>query len=59
MARRTPERFRFAAKLTGTATAIPVEAAGAVHPDVAAFRTSLDPLLSAGKFAAALMQFPT
>jgi uncharacterized protein YecE (DUF72 family) len=59
MARRTPAAFRFTAKLPGTGTHVPVEVAGAVHADVAAFRASLDPLVSAGKFAAALMQFPT
>jgi uncharacterized protein YecE (DUF72 family) len=59
MARRTPEAFRFTAKLPGTTTHVPVERAGAVHPDVTAFRAAIEPLLEAGKFAAALMQFPT
>ncbi len=59
MARRTPPEFRFTAKLPGTATHVPAEAAGSVHADVAAFRAALDPLMDAGKFAAALMQFPT
>jgi len=59
MARRTPAAFRFTAKLPGTATHVPAEAAGALHPDVAAFRAAIEPLREAGKFAAALMQFPT
>lgn len=59
MAKRTPEGFRFSAKLPGTGTHVPAEAAGRVHDDVRAFRQSIEPLVDAGKFAAALMQFPT
>ncbi|HZO95000.1 MAG TPA: DUF72 domain-containing protein [Candidatus Baltobacteraceae bacterium] len=59
MARRTPPEFRFTAKLPGSATHVPAEAAGRVHPDVEAFRAAVAPLVEAGKFAAALMQFPT
>jgi len=57
-ARRTPATFRFTAKLPGTATHVPEPARGIVHEDVRAFRASLEPLLAAGKFACALMQFP-
>ncbi len=59
MVHRTPEGFRFTAKLPGTATHVRAEAAGRVHDDVAAFRAAVDPLAGAGRFAAALMQFPT
>jgi uncharacterized protein YecE (DUF72 family) len=59
MAQRTPDRFRFTAKLPGTGTHVPVELAGKVHDDVLAFRESVDPIVAAGRFAAALMQFPT
>jgi uncharacterized protein YecE (DUF72 family) len=59
MAQRTPDHFRFTAKLPGTGTHVPVELAGNVHDDVLAFRASVEPLVAAGRFAAALMQFPT
>lgn len=58
MARRTPEGFRFAAKLPGTGTHVPDAGGRAVHDDVHAFRRNLQPLVDAGKFACALMQFP-
>ncbi|GAC1413088.1 MAG: DUF72 domain-containing protein [Candidatus Velthaea sp.] len=58
MARRTPEGFRFAAKLPGTGTHVPDAGSRAVHGDVHAFRRNLQPLVDAGKFACALMQFP-
>ncbi|MGD1068465.1 MAG: DUF72 domain-containing protein, partial [Vulcanimicrobiaceae bacterium] len=34
MTERTPEHFRFTAKLPGTGTHVPVELAGKVHDDV-------------------------
>lgn len=58
-ARRTPDGFRFSAKLPGTGTHVPEPARGEVHDDVRLFRANLAPLLKAGKFACALMQFPT
>lgn len=57
-ARRTPGEFRFTAKLPNTATHVPEPALGTVHDDVRLFRANLAPLVSAGKFACALMQFP-
>ncbi len=57
-ARRTPGEFRFTAKLPNTATHVPEPALGTVHDDVRLFRANLEPLLSAGKFACVLMQFP-
>ncbi len=57
MARRTPEGFRFSAKVPSTATHLPPPGAG-VHDDVRLFRRNLTPLLDAGKFACALLQFP-
>jgi uncharacterized protein YecE (DUF72 family) len=57
-ARRTPAGFRFSAKLPGTGTHVPQASLGQVHEDVALFRTNLEPLVAAGKFACALMQFP-
>jgi uncharacterized protein YecE (DUF72 family) len=59
MARKTPEQFRFSAKLPSAGTHLPAQAAGKVHDDVHAFRESIEPLVSAGRFAAGLMQFPT
>ena len=58
MARRTPEGFRFSAKLPGTATHLPAGDAGGVHDDVQLFRRNLQPLIDAEKFACVLMQFP-
>jgi len=55
MARRTPAGFRFTAKLPGTGTHLH---ASEVHDDVRLFRRNLTPLLDAGKFSCALMQFP-
>jgi uncharacterized protein YecE (DUF72 family) len=57
-ARRTPPGFRFSAKLPGTGTHVPQAALGLVHDDVALFRAALEPLVAAGKFVCALMQFP-
>ncbi len=56
--RRTPERFRFAAKLPGTGTHVPEHARGTLHEDVRLFRARLAPLVASGKLACALMQFP-
>jgi uncharacterized protein YecE (DUF72 family) len=58
MARRTPDSFRFTAKLPSSATHVPDAAVRGVHADVRAFRSSIDPLIDAGKFACVLMQFP-
>ena len=57
-ARRTPEHFRFSAKLPGTGTHVPAPALGTIHDDVRTFRANIEPLLAEGKFAAALLQFP-
>ncbi len=57
MARRTPDGFRFTAKLPSSATHLPDVSAG-VHDDVRRLRRSLEPLIEAGKFACVLMQFP-
>ena len=57
-ARQTPSGFRFSAKLPGTGTHVPVTTLGLVHDDVRLFRLHLEPLVAAGKFACALMQFP-
>lgn len=58
MARRTPAHFRFSAKLPGTGTHVPSDAAASVHDDVRLFRENLQPLVEAKKFACALAQFP-
>jgi len=58
MAARAPGGFRFSVKLPGSATHVPESATRAVHPDVELLRRNIEPLLEAGKFAAALMQFP-
>lgn len=55
MAARTPEGFRFTAKLPGSGTRL---SDGDVPDDVLLFRRNLQPLLDAGKFACVLMQFP-
>ena len=57
MARRTPNGFRFTAKLPSNATHLPDAGAG-VHDDVLRLRRNLEPLIEAGKFACVLMQFP-
>ena len=58
MARRTPDGFRFSAKLPGTGTHLPEVGTRTVHEDVTLFRRNLEPLVASGKFACALMQFP-
>lgn len=57
-ASRTPEGFRFSAKLPGTGTHVPAPALGTIHDDVRLFRANIEPLIAAGKFASALLQFP-
>ena len=57
-AQRTPDHFRFTAKVPGTGTHVPRPLIGTVHDDVRLFRANLRPLVSRGKFACALMQFP-
>jgi uncharacterized protein YecE (DUF72 family) len=57
MARRTPEGFRFSAKLPSTATHLPEPGARSVHEDVGLLRRNLRPLVDAGKFACILAQF--
>ena len=56
MAARTPDGFRFAVKVPGTVT----HAAGSqtVHPDAAAWLEGVQPLVTSGKFACGLLQFP-
>lgn len=58
MEKRTPENFRFCAKLPGTATHLPKETTLQIHDDVRAFRENIQPLIERGKFICALMQFP-
>ncbi|MBV8600640.1 MAG: DUF72 domain-containing protein [Candidatus Eremiobacteraeota bacterium] len=58
MAARTPCGFRFAVKLPGSVTHVPAGSTPHVHPDAAAWREGIEPLVAAGKFAAGLMQFP-
>lgn len=58
MAARAPHGFRFSVKLPGSATHVPDAAQRAVHADVELLRRNIEPLIAAGMFAAALMQFP-
>jgi len=58
-ARTTPDGFRFTAKLPKPATHVETAMLGLVHDDVRTFRAVLEPLVRSGKFACALMQFPT
>jgi uncharacterized protein YecE (DUF72 family) len=59
MARRTPDGFRFTAKLPSAGTHLPDPGTRRVHDDVALFRKNIAPLVDAGKFACVLAQFPT
>jgi uncharacterized protein YecE (DUF72 family) len=59
MARRTPEGFRFAAKLPRAGTHLPEPGMHHVHDDVLLLRKNLAPLVASGKFACVLAQFPT
>ncbi len=56
--RRSPDGFRFTAKLPSTATHLPKELQGTMHPDVVAYRDAFGELARAGKFACAVAQFP-
>jgi uncharacterized protein YecE (DUF72 family) len=58
MARRTPDGFRFAAKLPSTGTHLPEPGKRHVHDDVLLLQRNLAPLIDVGKFACVLMQFP-
>jgi uncharacterized protein YecE (DUF72 family) len=58
MTARTPADFRFAVKLPGTLTHLPVEENAAVSDDARVFRENLQPMFESGKLAAVLMQFP-
>ncbi len=58
MAARTPDGFRFTAKLPSAGTHMPQPGQHHIHEDVLAFRRNLEPLLDAGKFACVLAQFP-
>jgi len=56
MVERTPPGFRFAVKVPGSVTH--ASGAEAVHPDAAAWREGIEPLVDAGRFACGLLQFP-
>lgn len=58
MMRRSPEGFRFTAKLPSAGTHLPELGSHRVHDDVRLFRHNLAPLLKAGRLAAVLAQFP-
>ena len=58
MVARTPDDFRFAVKLPGSVTHLPIEAEAELHADATLFRDNLQPLVASGKLAAVLMQFP-
>lgn len=55
---RTPQEFRFCFKVPQTVSHPPEAGLSAVHPDAAAFVASVTPVLEAGKFGCALLQFP-
>lgn len=56
MVARTPEGFRFAVKVPGSVTHD--SGSGQIHPDAAAWREGVQPLVEARRFACALLQFP-
>ena len=58
MDERTPADFRFSIKAPGTVTHVPKTGALVLHGDVHLFRENVQPLVSSGKVAAALLQFP-
>lgn len=58
MVRRTPEDFRFTAKLPGSGTHLPDLSGMNIHDDVRLFRHNIEPLAASGKLACVLMQFP-
>lgn len=55
---RTPAGFRFCFKVPQTVSHPPEAALGRVHDDASAFVESVAPILEAGKFGCALLQFP-
>src|SRR5260370_1338102 len=55
---RTPDEFRFSAKVPGAGTHVPKPMLGTVHDDVRLFVENLRPLTSSAKVACALMQVP-
>ncbi|MEO6836113.1 MAG: DUF72 domain-containing protein [Candidatus Tumulicola sp.] len=57
MAARTPPEFRFSFKIPQTVTH-PPDASLRVHPDAGALLESVEPMVSAGKLACVLAQFP-
>lgn len=58
MARRTPTGFRFTSKLPGSLTHAAADALEPSLDDAALFRERIEPLVDAGKFGVALLQFP-
>lgn len=55
---KTPPDFRFCFKVPRTVTHPPDLLMKRIHPDAKAFVESLNPIIEAGKFGTALMQFP-
>lgn len=55
---RTPAEFRFCFKVPQTVSHPPQAGMGRVHDDARAFVESVEPLVEAGKFGCALLQFP-
>jgi len=55
---RTPADFRFCFKVPQTVSHPPEAGRSHVHPDAGAFVESVSPIVEAGKFGCALLQFP-
>lgn len=55
---RTPKEFRFCFKVPQTVSHPPEAGLARVHDDAAAFVESVGPIVDAGKFGCALLQFP-
>jgi uncharacterized protein YecE (DUF72 family) len=55
---RTPQGFRFCFKVPQTVSHPPDAGLSRVHPDAGAFVESVAPIVDAGKFGCALLQFP-
>ena len=55
---RTPQEFRFCFKVPQTISHPPDAGLGRVHGDAKAFVESVGPIVEAGKFGCALLQFP-
>lgn len=55
---RTPQAFRFCFKVPQTVSHPPEAALARVHDDARAFVESVGPIVDAGKFGCALLQFP-